>query len=503
MSEWLSAFSQYTWTDYYKLIENAPVWYQHWWLKLYQEAPQHVIVETFLILFIIWLVFIRKTIDPTKDPKKTNFSKKEEDWLIATWTPEPLVDPIDERSKTIANNMLTVEKVQGNYLKLKGYPKLVLNLSTFDFFGLSQSPTAKERARQALLKYGVGSCGPRGFYGTIDLHMEIENAIAKFMGVEEAAYYSDCATAVTSTIASYLKKGDLLIVDDGVSEAIRTGAILSRSTVVFYKHNDMNDLRKILKSISDDDKRLRRNAEEQRRFIVTEGLFRLTGDICPLKDIMDLKEEFKYRLILDETLSFGVIGGTGRGLTEHFGVDIKEIEVILISLETFLGSVGGMCIGSSDIVDHQRLSGAGYCFSASPPPFFAAAALDSLANLERNGRAWLEALQLNSSRLARGLREIPGFKLASNDATPVMHLTLQPTGRSWEEDERILTTFSDECLKLGIGLCNSKLQSEMLKSINKEAIRPSLRVCATTTLTNAEIDKTISVIRAVANKLDY
>ena len=141
---------------------------------------------------------------------------------------------------------------------------------------------------------------------------------------------------------------------------IYTGVCLSRATIQFFNHNDMAELRKILESIAKDDKRLKRNTTQQRRWIIVEGVYRNSGNICPLPEVLALKKEFGYRLFLEESYSFGTLGATGRGVTEHFGVSVNEIDILNVSLETALGSVGGVCVGTREVVDHQRLSGAGY-----------------------------------------------------------------------------------------------------------------------------------------------
>ena len=124
------------------------------------------------------------------------------------------------------------------------------------------------------------------------------------------------------------------------------GLNLSRSTVQYFKHNDMADLEAILQSIADDDVRLKRDVTEQRRFIVVEGIYRNTGDICFLPDVLALKERFRYRIILDESLSFGTMGATGRGITEHFGVKVTDVDILTVAMDTALGSVGGLCVGT-------------------------------------------------------------------------------------------------------------------------------------------------------------
>jgi serine palmitoyltransferase len=323
-----------------------------------------------------------------------------------------------------------IEKVRLDHtLVVTGINQPVINAASFDFLGLSRDPSLKASSLTALDHYGVGSCGPRGFYGTIDLHLQLEHALAQFLQVDEAICYSEGASATTSAIQAFAKKGDLLIIDEACSEPILSGANLSRATIRYFKHNDMSDLRRILSAIREEDKLLRRDTSQQRRFIVVEGIYRNTGDICPLLEIVQLRKEFFYRIILDESLSFGVLGAQGRGLTEQCNIPPMEIDIVTFALDTVLASVGGVCVGTREIVDHQRLSGAGYCFSASSAPFLSAAALSSLQLLQSETFK-LQAQLLENVRLLRQeLAKIPVLVFLSNDETPVIHLALRQ--RPW------------------------------------------------------------------------
>lgn len=373
--------------------------------------------------------------------------------------------------------------MQEEYLMIRGIDKPVLNVSSFDFLGLSRNASVKRVSREALDKYGCGSCGPRGFYGTIDQHLAFEREIARFMGTQEAISYSDSASAISSAIPAFAKKGDLLIVDECCNEPIKTGLNLSRATVQTFKHNDMADLHAILQSIAEDDQRLRRDTTQQRRFIVTEGLFRSTGDICALPDILRLKEQFCYRLILDESLSFGCLGRTGRGVTEHFQAPVSDVEMILLAMDTSLASVGGVCVGSREIVDHQRLSGAGYCFSAAGPPFLSASAVESLHQMETTPDL-LASLQANAVELAAALSSIDELQIRSKDVTPVIHLVLAPSLQVEQEREAaIIMAIAKRCIELGSGVSACKFS--LAKS--NPCLRPSIRVCATASLTKGQI----------------
>ena len=230
---------------------------------------------------------------------------------------------------------------------------------------------------------GCGSCGPRGFYGTIDAHLEVEEAMSSFLGTEGAILYSDGASAATSTVAAFAKRGDLLIVDEGVSESLLVGVTLSRANVRYFRHNDVKDLKRVLEKVRLQDVQYKRKSTDQRRFLIVEGLYRNWGTIAPLKEIVKLKEEYHYRLIVDDSHAIGTLGKNGRGSLEHAGLKpMVHAEIITFSLENALGSVGGMTVGSEEVVDHQRLSGAGYCFSASAPPFLSKVCLASVRRLE-------------------------------------------------------------------------------------------------------------------------
>lgn len=472
----------------FDVIYNAPTYYKYWWTRLLLESPEHVIIETALIVFIIWLVFIRRTVDPGKASKNEKLKPEEVQMLLDTWEPEPLVPALTERDQFIVDNSPVITNVNDDYtVQIEGISVPVMNVSSYDFLGLSTDPDVKKATKDALNFYGCGSCGPRGFYGTIDQHLFFEEAIAKFTGVQEAISYSDSASAVSSVIPAFSKKGDFLLVDDMVSEAVRAGINLSRSTVQFFKHNDMEHLRSIMESMAEDDKQMRRDPTQQRRFIVTEGLFRYSGDICPLPEIMALKAQYCYRLILDESLSFGTLGATGRGVTEHFKINIEEVEVLTISMDTVLASVGGLCIGNREVVDHQRLSGAGYCFSASAPPFLSAAAVAALATIEREPQL-ISDLHKNTQLLYDGLTKgVTGLQIKSDDPTPLIHLELVDPLDSLDKEQMVILRLAKRCLHQGIGVSASKFTPTMSN-------RPSIMICASSHMTKAMITKIVKVL---------
>lgn len=283
------------------------------------------------------------------------------------------------------------------------------------------------------------------------------------------------------------------------------GVNLSRSTVYFFKHNDMADLRLILASIAEDDVANRRDSTQQRRFIVVEGIYRNTGAICPLKELIELKEQYKYRLILDESLSFGVLGASGRGITEHFHLPPDAVEILTIAMDCSLASVGGVCVGTREIVDHQRLAGAGYCFSAAAPPFLSAVAIATLDELQRSSAA-VDSLRKLVPRFHTMLEKVRGLTRLSScsTCTPVVHLVFaERIGDPQEEEER-MRTLETTLLRRGVAACSPTYppdaKSRLLKS-STFCYRPSLRLLLHAQLTDADLTFAISVLQSAVDKV--
>lgn len=412
-------------------VTSFPGLYKEWWLNLVANDPVHVFVETTLIVSIIYILISSRRQKSWK-AREAKLTPAEEEELLTEWrlTRASLVPAVPHSSSDAAaaaaaagaesysdddgdgtdeslQQEIVVHKVEGRTMDVEviggdgsgngGQLRTVLNLATFDFLGMSSNDESvrdvKDAARRALNKYGCGSCGPRGFYGTVDVHLQLEKYASEFCGSEGAILYSDGASMCSSTVASFAKRGDLIVADEAVYEPLRTGIALSRAHVKWFKHNDVDDLRKVLQSVRKKDRQLKRKSNQQRRFIVVEGLYKNSGTICPLDEIVKLKHEFCYRLILDESFSFGTLGETGRGVVELYGQKLmRDAEIVTVGLENAIGGIGGLTIGTEEVVDHQRLSGSGYCFSASSPPFTATAAMASIRLLEDKPEIFLQRL---------------------------------------------------------------------------------------------------------------
>ncbi|KAI6184316.1 Aminotran-1-2 domain-containing protein [Aphelenchoides bicaudatus] len=273
------------------------------------------IVETIVITFIVYQLFFRRRKPKDTGPKLT---EEEKDELISRWVPETLVpEKSSEPFETIGKN---IDGKMGKTFSIDGKP--YANLATSNFLCFVGNEKIEAAAKESIRKYGVGSCGPRmtgnktrlvsGFYGTVDVHLELEKQLADFMGCEESVLYSYGFATIASAIPAYAKRGDIIYADKGCNFAIQKGLQASRSKIEWFEHNDMADLQRLLKNQEEKDKGLKK-ASALRRFIVVEGLYAKTADVCPIKELLELKWKYKVRIFMDESYSFGVIGKTGRG----------------------------------------------------------------------------------------------------------------------------------------------------------------------------------------------
>jgi serine palmitoyltransferase len=259
--------------------------------------------------------------------------------------------------------------------------RTVTNLATYNFYNFNANEQIKEKAIQTLRTYGVGPCGPPQFYGTQDVHVKTEADIATYLGTERCIVYAQAFSTISSVIPSFCKRGDVIVADRAANYSIRKGLELSRSTIKWFNHGDMEDLEKVMKAVAKDQAKSKKLT---RRFVVIEGLSEMSGETTDLPLLVELKERYKFRIMLDETWSFGVLGRTGRGLTEAQNVDPQQIDMIFGSLAGPLCAGGGFCAGAKDVVEHQRILSSAYTYSAALPAMLAVTASETINLLQSN-----------------------------------------------------------------------------------------------------------------------
>ncbi|KAH8325198.1 hypothetical protein KR074_009555 [Drosophila pseudoananassae] len=456
--------------------------------SIFRNTPTFALVlETLLLIAVIWLLLHRRG-----GGRRRRLTKEEEDSIIASYEPEPLVGDTDPNHPLLRTRI--VQSRVGKRIKVDGHE--CLNLASHNYLGFLEDQEILDDACKSLRKYGVGSCGPRGFYGTMDVHLDLEDRIAKFMDLEEAIVYSYGFSTVASAIPAYAKRGDIIFVDEAVNFAIQKGLDASRSTIVFFKHNDVEDLERLLVEQEKRNQKNPKKALKTRRFLVAEGIYMNTGEICPLPDLVALRQKYKLRLFIDESISFGTLGKGGRGVTEHFNVDRDEVDLISSGMEGSMGTIGGFCVGSHFIAEHQRLSGLGYIFSASLPPMLTQAAISALNRFEQDPQIF-EQLQTKAKTLHQKFSNFTKLRLRGDALSPVKHLYLAEPAENFDVELKLLTELADKSISQGVAI----VQAAYLQNRERVPVRPSIRIAVNRLLDDADISTAFEVIEKVSNSL--
>ncbi|KAL2714983.1 serine palmitoyltransferase 1 [Vespula squamosa] len=454
-------------------------------MEILSTIPQYyTLLEVFAILLFLWFiakkVYHRENVTLTEDELEKKLSE---------WKPEPLTPEVDPNHPSL--HPLKVSTRVGKRILVDD--KDCLNLGTHNYLGLTENEEINEIATKTIKKYGVGSCGPRGFYGTVDVHLELEERLAKFTDTEEAIVYSYGFSTIATAIPGYCKKNDLVFVDEKINFAIQKGLDASRSTIKYFKHNDVQNLHDLLLEQEKKDKK-NPKASKIKRFLIIEGIYFYTGQICPLPELVKLCKKYKLRIFIDESISIGTLGAHGKGITEHFGVPRQEIDLIMGSLETAIGSIGGFCVGTTFIVEHQRLGALGYCFSASLPPLLTTAAITAINIMENNPNIF-KSLKDKCITIDNALKEVPYIETQSFAESPLKHLYLKEK-KNYSEEIKILTSISKRCIENNLAIISpTYLETE------KQLPRPSLRLCVSVLLTESDIDFAISTLKKCVKEI--
>lgn len=465
----------------------------------YQNDPIRSLVELFLFIFAVR--YLLRPAYSTKKTKNVPLTEEEVDELVEDWTPEPLASGQTEWEKLVNEKTPVIVGPAGPKAKLAGSGRTVTNLASYNHYNFAANPDLTQKAVNTVRTYGVGPCSPPGFYGTQDVHQKSEADIAAHLGMPACIIYAQSFSTISSVIPSFSKRGDIIVADKAVNYPIRKGLQISRSTVRWYEHNDMNDLERVLQRVVKEGQ----GKPLTRRFIVTEGLFENVGDVSDLPKLVEFKMKFKFRIILDETWSYGILGSAGRGITEQQNVDPTQVDLIIGGLAGGLASGGGFCAGTHEVVEHQRLSASAYTYSAALPALLATTASETVGLLQEQPSI-IQSLRDNI-RAMRGQLDPRSewVRCTSSPENPVLLLVLkdqhvQDRGFSIRDQEMLLQDCVDESLANGVLITRLKAMPGALganaREMEKEwQPRPALKVCVTTGLNKKEIEYAGKVVR--------
>ena len=300
----------------------------------------------------------------------------------------------------------------------------VVMLGSNNYLGLTNHPRVKEASAEALARYGTGCAGSRLLNGTLEIHNELEERIARFMRAPAILTFSTGYQVNVGVLSALLGRQDVAILDAMDHASIIDGVRLGFGRSVKYKHNDMEDLEKKLSNVSDDKGKL----------IVVDGVFSMEGDLARLPAIVDLKNRYGARLVVDDAHGLGVFGDHGRGSPEHFGLE-HEVDLITGTFSKSLATVGGFIAAEIEIVDYLRHHARTGIFSAAMPPSAAAAVIAAIdiieAEPERRKQLW------ESTRYMKKELDGLGFETGESDS-PVIPIVVGEDITSFSMSMRLL-----------------------------------------------------------------
>ena len=295
---------------------------------------------------------------------------------------------------------------QGTEVDMEGHHVLMFGSNAYT--GLTGDQRIIDAAKRALDKYGSGCAGSRFLNGTLDIHVQLEKELAEFVHKDATLCFSTGFSVNQGVLAQVVGKGDYIICDDRDHASIVDGRRLSFARQLHYKHNDMEDLERVLKALPQDAIKL----------IVVDGVFSMEGDLAKLPEIVALKKKYNCSVMVDEAHGLGVFGKQGRGVCDHFGLT-DEVDLIMGTFSKSLASIGGFIAGDADTINYLRHTCRTYIFSASNTPAATAAAMEALHILQQEPERLENLWEVTKYALERFREE--GFEIGDTES-PIIPL---------------------------------------------------------------------------------
>jgi len=280
----------------------------------------------------------------------------------------------DELNKLREQGLYTKLRVlEGEQLPVSRFDgREVINLSSNNYLGLTTHPKLRERALEAVRRFGVGSGAVRTICGTMTLHVELERKIAAFKQVEDSVVFQSGFTANAGTVQAILTRDDIIISDELNHASIIDGCRLSRAQIKIFPHKDVDACEKILKEIA---------GVKGHKLLITDGVFSMDGDIAPLPGLVELAEKYGCVMMIDDAHSSGVLGHNGRGTVDHFNLH-GRVDIQVGTLSKAIGALGGYVCSTLEMIDFLHQRARPFLFSTSHPPSVAATCIAAFEVLE-------------------------------------------------------------------------------------------------------------------------
>jgi 8-amino-7-oxononanoate synthase len=304
---------------------------------------------------------------------------------------------------------------QGTEVEMGGHKVLMFGSNAYT--GLTGDQRIIDKAKAALDKYGSGCAGSRFLNGTLDIHVQLEKEISKYIGKDDCLCFSTGFSVNQGVIPALLNKDDFVICDDRDHASIVDGRRLAFAKQLHYKHNDMDDLERVLQKLP----------QEAVKLIVVDGVFSMEGDLAKLPEIIELKHKYNCSVMVDEAHGIGVFGKQGRGVCDHFGLT-DEVDLIMGTFSKSLASIGGFIASDSDTINYLRHACRTYIFSASNTPAATAAAMEALHILQQEPERIDALWKVTRYALARFREE--GFEIGETES-PIIPLYVRDISKTF------------------------------------------------------------------------
>ncbi len=349
----------------------------------------------------------------------------------------------------------------------------VINLSSNNYLGLTTHPKLRQKALEAIEKYGVGSGAVRTITGTMSIHMELEEKIARFKHVDASVVFQSGFTANAGTVQAILTREDVIISDELNHASIIDGCRLSRAEIKVFPHKDVEACEKILKDLS---------GRTCRKLLITDGVFSMDGDIAPLPALVELAEKYVCIMMIDDAHSSGVLGRNGRGTVDHFNLH-GRVDVQVGTLSKAIGALGGYVCANRDTIEFLHNRARPFLFSTSHPPSVTASCIAAFEVLEEEPQL-IEKLWSNTRFFKEGLTKL-GFNTGKSETpiTPVM------VGEAPLAHEFSRQLFQEGVLAVSIGFPTVPVGKARIRTI------------VTATHTEQELTQALQILEKVGKEL--